>query len=91
MVPYTNLTKDDLQHLLEVFRHPTDFTADQLQNIVQALALCHLKSLIDFPLFGAELDRALDMDFGFNNRSTVARIKPTELLGQLGLLATPEQ
>ena len=86
MVPFTDLTKDDLQTILAVFSNPTEFTKEQLEDIVKALALCHLKSLIEFPDFGPELDQALDMEFGHNNRQTVARIKPTEFLKSLRLI-----
>ena len=86
MVPFTDLTKDDLQSILTAFSSSTAFTKEQLEDIVQSLALCHLKSLIDFPLFGEELDRALDMDFGMNNRTTAAKLMPTALLKRLKLI-----
>ena len=86
MVPYTDLTKDDLQSILTAFSSGTSLTKEQLEDVVIALALCHLKSLIEFPDFGPELDRALDMEFGHNNRQTVARLKPTEFLKHLKLI-----
>ena len=86
MVPFTDLTQDDLQSILTAFNGSTSFTKEQLGDIVKALALCHLKSLIEFPDFGPELDQALDLEFGHNNRQTVARLRPTEFLKSLKLI-----
>ena len=86
MVPNTDLDSDDLKSILSVFSQSTQFPKEMLEDIVRALALCHLKTLTDFPGFGPELDLALDKDFGFNNRTLAAKLKPTKLLAQAGLI-----
>ena len=86
MVPYTDLTQDDIKSILNMFSSPTPFTKEQLEDIVRSISLCYLKSTVDFPLIGQELDIALDKKFGANNRTLVAKLKPTKFLTQLGLI-----
>lgn len=86
MIPFTDLGQVDLKSIIDAFSQPTSFAKDQLEDIIRSLALCHLKSLIEIPSSGPEIDLALDNEFGYKYRVLVLKIRPTEFLAQSGLI-----